>query len=167
VSPRSFLGTASFRLVAWYAAVFGASVAVLLLSVYWITLAAIEQQLKDSVERESRLLVEIYTTRGVESALRGVQRRVSDLNRRGTLLLQDASGKVLAGNLDARTPIVVEHDRGARPPADRLRADEELLRRSSRWGAGFPAPGIPAGRREPLPRGEGGDAIALAFGWES
>ena len=84
---------------------FGASVAVLLLIVYWITLAAIEQQLKDSVERESRLLAEIHATRGLESLLRGVQRRISDLRSpRRFLLLQDASGKLLAGNLPVWRP---------------------------------------------------------------
>jgi signal transduction histidine kinase len=169
VTPRSFIGTASFRLVAWYAAVFGASVAVLLLSVYWITLAAIEQQLKDSVERESRLLVEIYTNRGMQSVLRGIQRRVSDLRSpRRFILLQDASGNVLAGNLPARTPVMgwITLEVPA-PPADQAsRADE-------------PEPGtavIALGRR--LPSGEyllvgenlyraekAEDAIALAFGW--
>jgi len=168
VSPRSFLGTASFRLVAWYAAVFGASVAVLLLSVYWITLAAIEQQLKDSVERESRLLVEIYTTRGLESVLRGVQRRVSDLRSpRRFLLLQDPSGKVLAGNLDARTPDVgwstIEVPA---PPADQASRAEEAA------GSAVIALGrrLPGGEYllvgENLYRAEKAeDAIALAFGW--
>jgi hypothetical protein len=50
-------------------------VAVLLLSVYWITLAAIEQQLKDSVERESRLLVRYLFANGPRQLARGVQRR--------------------------------------------------------------------------------------------
>ena len=167
MTPRSFLGTASFRLVAWYAAVFGASVAVLLLSVYWITLAAIEQQLKDSVERESRLLVEIYTNRGMESVLRGVQRRISDLRSpRRFILLQDASGKVLAGNLPARTPVMGWSTLEVpAPPADQVSLE--------------PEPGtavIALGRRlasgeyllvgENLYRAEKAEeAIALAFGW--
>jgi signal transduction histidine kinase len=169
VTPRSFLGTASFRLVAWYAVVFGASVAVLLLSVYWITLAAIEQQLKDSVERESRLLIEVRATRGDESLLRGVNRRVSDLRSpRRFLLLQDASGKVLAGNLPAMAPVVGWTTLEVpAPPADQpLRADEVPP------GSAVIALGhrLPSGEYllvgENVYRAEKAEeAIALAFGW--
>ena len=120
---------------------FGVSVAVLLLIVYWITLAAIEQQLKDSVERESRLLVEIHATRGLESLLRGVQRRISDLRSpRRVLLLQDASGKLLAGNLpvmDARRWDGPRSRSPLRPSIRHLGATTRLpVAPSSRWGAG-------------------------------
>ena len=42
MSPDSFFRSTSFRLLAWYAAVFGASVAILLFMVYWIALAALD-----------------------------------------------------------------------------------------------------------------------------
>ena len=165
--PRNFLSSASFRLVAWYAAVFGVSVTVLLLSVYWITLAAIEQQINDSVERESTLLAEIYSTRGLESVLRGVQRRMSDLRSpRRFILLQDASGKRLGGNLPPMTPVVgwTTFEIPALP-ADQLSRND---------GPGSSA--VALGRRlaggEFLLVGENRyraekaeEAIALAFGW--
>lgn len=51
MSQDSFFRSTSFRLLAWYAVVFGTSVAVLLFVVYWIALAAIDEQLSDSIER--------------------------------------------------------------------------------------------------------------------
>jgi hypothetical protein len=114
VPPRSLFRSTSFRLVAWYAAVFGASVVILLAFVYWITLATVDQQIHDSVEREMTVLVEIYTNRGLESTERAIQRRLSDLKSpRRYLLLQDSTGRRLGGNLPAMTPLGLERDGGA------------------------------------------------------
>jgi len=77
--PDSFLRSTSFRLLAWYAAVFGTSVAVLLTIVYWIAIAAIDDQLSDSVERETQVLVELYRGRGIDPVARAIQLRVADL----------------------------------------------------------------------------------------
>ncbi len=105
MSPRNFLRSTSFRLVAWYAVVFGASVAVLLLIVYWTALAAIDQQIDDSVLRETDLLVDIYRTRGVDSVVRGIQRRIGELAPpRRYYLLQDSHGTRIAGNLPPMAP---------------------------------------------------------------
>ena len=82
MSRGNFLRSTSFRLVAWYAVVFGVSVAVLLLIVYWTALAAIDQQIDDSVLRETELLVEIYRTRGVDSACVASSGGSVDLRRR-------------------------------------------------------------------------------------
>jgi signal transduction histidine kinase len=106
VTPRNLLRSASFRLVAWYAVVFGVSVAVLLLIVYWTALAAIDQQIDESVRRESELLEDIYRSRGVESAVRAIQRRIGELAPpRRYYLLQDAGGARIAGNLPAMAPV--------------------------------------------------------------
>jgi len=169
VTPHNFLGSSSFRLVAWCAGVFGASVGVLLLVVYWITLAAIDQQLKDSVERESRLLTEIHATRGPEALLRAVQRRISDLRSpRRFILVLDASGKRLAGNLPSMNPAMgwSTFELPALPADQLLKGDDSSLGGSA----------IAFGRR--LPDGEfllvgenryraekAEEAIALAFAW--
>lgn len=109
-SSDSFLRSTSFRLLAWYAAVFGTSVAVLLLIVYWIAIAAIDDQLSDSVERETQVLVELYRGRGVDPVARAIQLRVADLRPpRRYYLLQDADGERIAGNLPPMEP--VEGDR--------------------------------------------------------
>ena len=100
VSRNNFLKSTSFRLLAWYAAVFVASVAILLLIVYWITLAALDQQLSESVEREADVLANLYHERGAESTVRAIQLRIADLRPpRRYYLLQDASGERIAGNL--------------------------------------------------------------------
>ena len=98
--PADFLRSTTFRLLAWYAAVFVASVAVLFLVVYWVTLSELDQQLSESVERETEVLVELYRERGTDSVTRAIQLRIADLRApRRYYLLQDADGNRIAGNL--------------------------------------------------------------------
>jgi signal transduction histidine kinase len=105
-SSGNFLRSTSFRLLAWYAVVFGASVAVLFLIVYWITLAALDEQLSDSVERETEVLVELYRSRGLDSIVRAIELRMTELRPpRRYYLLQDAAGKRIAGNLPPMKPV--------------------------------------------------------------
>jgi len=106
VSQDSFFRSTSFRLLAWYAAVFGASVAVLFFVVYWIALAAIDEQLTDSIERETQVLVDLYRSRGLGPVARAIQLRAVDLRSpRRYYLLQDAKGERIAGNLPAMAPV--------------------------------------------------------------
>ncbi len=105
MSPHSFLRGTNFRLLAWYAAVFGTSVAILFVIVYWITLAALDEQLSDSVERETQVLVDLYRRRGPDSVVRAIQLRLVDLRSpRRYYLLQDADGERIAGNLPPMKP---------------------------------------------------------------
>lgn len=102
MSPASLLRSTSLRLIAWYAGMFVISVAILLSVVYWITRAALEQQLTDSIDREVTVLVEIFRVRGLEGVERGIQRRITDLKPpRRYFLLQSASGEKIEGNLPA------------------------------------------------------------------
>jgi signal transduction histidine kinase len=97
--------SASFRLLAWYAAVFGASVVVLLFILYWTTIAALDDQLRDSVERETQVLAELYRGGSLERVTRAVQLRVADLRPpRRYYLLQGAAGERIAGNLPPMEP---------------------------------------------------------------
>jgi signal transduction histidine kinase len=106
-SPGRYFRSTSFRLLAWYAAVFAASVAILLLVVYWITVAALDQQLSDSVDREAEVLVLLYQDRGLDSVARAIQLRMADLRPpRRYYLLQNAAGDRLAGNLPPMEPAV-------------------------------------------------------------
>jgi signal transduction histidine kinase len=83
-----------------------ASVAILFLVVYWITLAELDQQLRDSVERETDVLAELYSSRGPESTVRAIQLRIADLRApRRYYLLQNAAGERLAGNLPPMKPL--------------------------------------------------------------
>jgi signal transduction histidine kinase len=76
------------------------SVAILLSVVYWITRAALDQQLTLSIEREMNVLVEIHRVRGLESITRGIQRRIDALKPpRRYFLLQGETGARMKGNL--------------------------------------------------------------------
>lgn len=106
ISRAEFLRSTGFRLLAWYAGIFGASVAILFLVVYWIALAALDQQLSDSVEREKQVLGELYRSGGLERLERAIQRRVVDLRPpRRYYLLQNAAGERIAGNLFPMKPV--------------------------------------------------------------
>jgi signal transduction histidine kinase len=105
-APDSFLRSTSFRLLAWYATIFGASVAILFFIVYWIALAALDQQLFDSVEREKEVLGELYRGGGSDRLVRAIQLRVADLRPpRRYYLLQNAAGERIAGNLFPMKPV--------------------------------------------------------------
>jgi signal transduction histidine kinase len=106
VQRASLFRSTGFRLVAWYAAVFGVSAAVLLGIVYWIGVSTVEQQLHDSITREMRLLVNVYDTRGLDALERGVNRRTSELTSpRRYYRLQDADGERIGGNLPRLEPV--------------------------------------------------------------
>ena len=156
MSPHSFYRSTSFRLLAWYAAVFGASVAILLFFVYWIALAALDEQLSDSVERETDVLVELYRGGRLDRVIRAIELRMVDLRPpRRYYLLQNAAGERIAGNLPSMDPaegemvLPVSHlfpDRGAKAddPADaypvvahgrRLDSGEYLLVGENRFRA--------------------------------
>src|SRR5262245_51096902 len=78
----------------------------LLAIVYWIALAALEQQLVESVERETQLLEELYQTRGVDGVVRAIQRRLAELGPPSRYyLLQDTAGRRIAGNLPPMKPV--------------------------------------------------------------
>ncbi len=105
-SPVSFLRTTSFRFFAWYAAIFGISVVMLFATVYWITLAALDRQRSESVQRELQVLSDLYSERDVDSVMRAIQLRVIDLRPpRRYYLLQDPSGARIAGNLPPMKPV--------------------------------------------------------------
>jgi signal transduction histidine kinase len=81
-------------------------VAILFLVVYWIALAALDEQLSDSVERETEVLVELYRTRGLDPLVRAIERRMAELRPpRRYYLLQDAAGRRIAGNLPPMKPV--------------------------------------------------------------
>jgi signal transduction histidine kinase len=127
MSPASFLRSTSFRLLAWYAGLFVASVAILFVIVYWITIAALEQQLSDSVERESQVLTELYRSGNSERMVRAIQLRMLDLRPpRRYYLLQDREGERIAGNLPPMKPVEGEWaiPVSALTPNPSLRRDE-------------------------------------------
>ena len=102
MSPASLLRSTSLRLIAWYVAMFVISVAILLSIVYWITRAALDQQLVRSIDREMTVLIEIERVRGLDAVMRGIERRTVDLQPpRRYFLLQTASGEKVAGNFPA------------------------------------------------------------------
>jgi signal transduction histidine kinase len=102
--PR-LLRTASFRLSALYAVLFGLSVLVLGAITYWSTRSAIEQQLMRRIEAEMALLKLEFRTSGLDRLIAVIQQRTRTApNLDFDYFLADAAGRHLAGNL----PLVLD-----------------------------------------------------------
>lgn len=95
--PR-LLRTASFRLAALYAVLFGGSVLISGAAVFWATRSALEQQVTQRIEAEMTLLQEDFQTKGLDHLVATVQERA---RMAGTLdyFIVDSSGRRLAGDL--------------------------------------------------------------------
>ncbi len=169
MSPASFLRSTSFRLLAWYAGIFVASVAVLFVVVYWITIAALEQQLSDSVERESQVLTELYRSGNTDRMVRAIQLRMMDLRPpRRYYLLQNRAGERMAGNLPQMSPV----EGNISLPVSAFTADPSVQREDSSEEYPVVAVGTVLDGGEFLLVGESQfravkarEAIILAFGW--
>jgi signal transduction histidine kinase len=102
VSRPSFLATSTFRLALLYAALFGASVLVLLGVFYWGAERALERQTDQAIEAEIQALQERYRSAGLggltQAIVERAQRpRLSDM----LYLLATPGGRALAGNMTA------------------------------------------------------------------
>ena len=95
--PR-IVRTASFRLSALYAVVFGGCVLLLGAAAFWSTRSALEQQLSRRIEAEQALLEQEFRHNGIDGLVATVQQRT---RVRGNLdyFVLDPAGKRLAGDL--------------------------------------------------------------------
>ncbi len=100
--PRVFR-TASFRLAALYALLFGASVAVLGAAVLWTTRSALEQQLRARVEGEVTALQDELGAGGLERLVARVREHARS-TRALEYLVEGADGRRLAGDLPSPGP---------------------------------------------------------------
>jgi len=110
--PR-LLRTATFRLSALYAILFGVCVLLLGAAAFWSTRAALEKQLTRRIEAEMMLLEQEFRTHGIDDLVAQVQQRA---RVKGTLdyFVVDPAGKRLAGDLPAGSDGLgwVEYDTG-------------------------------------------------------
>lgn len=112
MSLANLVRTSAFRLTLLYAAVFGASVLILLAFVYWSTVAVIERQVADTIEAEIRGLAEQYAEGGVGGLVEIVRQRAGpDGDDDNVYLLTDRLLAPLAGNL-AAWPQAVDREGG-------------------------------------------------------
>jgi signal transduction histidine kinase len=99
------LGSTSFRLASFYAALFGISTIALFGIIYSISTEALRQQLTAGVQSEVVNLSEEYRTGGSDQAVARIARRISSGRYADRFyLLQDSRGRRLAGNLPPMAP---------------------------------------------------------------
>jgi signal transduction histidine kinase len=94
--------TYSFRLTLLYVALFSISVLVIFGVIYWATAGYMVHGLELSVEAESASLLDTQASGGPDRLAAAIGERLGAPNHRSTyVLLQDAAGKRVAGNLPA------------------------------------------------------------------
>ena len=95
------LRSSTFRLAVLYMALFGASVAVLLVFIYWSTAGYMAVQTDDTIEAEVTGLAERYGISGLDGLIRSIDERLSRKpNGDAVYLLTDEQLTPLIGNLD-------------------------------------------------------------------
>lgn len=106
------LRSSTFRLAVLYMALFGASVAVLLVFIYWSTAGYMALQTDDTIEAEVTGLAERYGISGLDGLIRSIDERISRKpNGDAVYLLTDDQLTPLIGNLD-RWPRVTKDSDG-------------------------------------------------------
>ena len=91
--------TTSVRLALLYALLFGVSAAVLLAVIYWAATGAMSSQLDAGLDAERAVLEDRYRTGGIGDLSAAITERLKKPAHPLSYLLQDPSGKILAGNL--------------------------------------------------------------------
>ncbi|MEA2637091.1 MAG: hypothetical protein QOE18_148 [Chloroflexota bacterium] len=125
--PR-LLRTASFRLSALYAVLFGGCVLLLAAAAFWGTRSSLEQQLTRRIEAETMLLEQEFRSKGIDGLIATVQQRTS-VNGTLDYFVVDAAGKRLAGDLPITSDRLgwVETDSG-QDAGGRPNSDNETVR---------------------------------------
>jgi signal transduction histidine kinase len=100
VNPIRLFRTTSFHLTAIYAGLFAVSAGLLFGIIYWIATNALHEQARLPLESELTALQAKFSDKSLDALPAEISQRVSSGNIRSILyLLQDASGRKLAGNL--------------------------------------------------------------------
>lgn len=111
--------TTGFRLAAFYAGLFAASVLILFAVIYWTASSALRQQLGTNVQSAVAALVEDYRSGGSSHTARIIEQRLGSGRRGATFyLLLDPAGAKVAGNLSGIVPRQGWHDLAA--PGDQV-----------------------------------------------
>jgi len=161
--PR-LLRTSSFRLTLLYAGLFGASVLVLFGVIYWATDIYMTRSLDADIDSDLTELSDTFRTAGISSLVVMISERLRQSPDGPThYLLENADGKIIAGNLPALASPGGRFDLSL-PSSDAPRDDQLSLRARELE--------LPGGEHLILgvdahPRTEMHELVLRAFGWGS
>jgi signal transduction histidine kinase len=101
VQNHRLFRSSTFRLALLYLVLFGLSVLVLLVFIYWSTAGFMARQTDAAIEADIELLAERYQTRGLPGLTSLITERIGEDPRRDNLyLLADENMRRILGNLD-------------------------------------------------------------------
>ena len=98
--------TESFRLAALFTAVFTGLAALMFTAAFWITGDALTSEVSDSINVDLAAIERGFNTEGIEEVEEIIQQRLVRPGFSGFFLLQDTTGKKLAGNLPPSLPVI-------------------------------------------------------------
>ncbi|HEY3149377.1 MAG TPA: HAMP domain-containing sensor histidine kinase [Dongiaceae bacterium] len=131
---RRLFRTYSFRTTLLYVAVFGIAIGLLFVLIYWITGTSMKKELRNEVTEEMTPMLEDYESGGVGRLEAIIKERAGSSGyTKSFYLLQDSTGKKIAGNLLAMTPaqgwyeLRIPFEDGGEDPSDILLAHGQTL----------------------------------------
>jgi signal transduction histidine kinase len=97
--------TYSFRITLLYFALLGTSVLVVFGAIYWVTADFMEEFIHTAIKSEESFLLDAFKTGGIDSVAAAIKRRAGTPGQTPDYyLLEDPTGKPVAGNLDMMAP---------------------------------------------------------------
>jgi len=131
---RSLFRTYSFQTTFRYAALFGIAMALLFGVIYWLTTSYMNAELQEEVTAEMSPLFDQDKSAGSDSVAATITQRVdSPAFSRSFYLLQNPSGRKIAGNLPRMEPVAgwyqlpIPVDQGGEDDTDQLTAEGRML----------------------------------------
>jgi hypothetical protein len=143
--------TTSVRLALLYALLFGVSAAVLLAVIYWAATGAMSSQLDAGLDAERAVLEDRYRTGGIGDLSAAITERLKKPAHPLSYLLQDPSGKILAGNLPSLPSLRAGRSELEVPPNEPAGNDNYELGCFAHLGSPWPMGVFSFWLRTPIP----------------
>jgi signal transduction histidine kinase len=131
---RRLFRTYSFRTTLLYVALFGIAIGLLFVLIYWITGASMKTELRNEVTEEMSPMLKAYEGGGIGRIEATIRERADSSDYTASFyLLQDPSGKKIAGNLLPMSPaegwyeLRIPFENGGEDPSDILLAHGHIL----------------------------------------
>ncbi len=135
---RRLLRTYNFRNTLLFVALVGVAVSIVFGVIYWTTSRFMESQLRSAIKTEMSWLVEDFDVAGSDAIAEVIARRIGVREgRSGYYLLQDATGRRVAGNLPTMDPVAGWHELPIPDDEDGPESTDSLLARGESLSNGW------------------------------
>lgn len=157
--------TTSFRLALLYAVLFGGSAVVVFAVIYWAATGAMADQLDAGLDAERAALEEHYRAGGINALSSAIAERVAQPVHAFRYLLEDSSGRALAGDFPKPPYLLVGRSEAVVPITDPASDTDEKRRPFRMVGVALKDGGFLFLGEDAHPLEELREFLFGAFGW--